>query len=275
MNVLMPQREQVERKMLKAREEIFAFERPLADVIDLEAIIRRRYKPVWGGATNFTLTLDTTGPAGVTVSINAAAAYATSQAATLSIGTSDGDTTGYQMKVWGDVDLAADANVQDTEGNSAWIAFNASKAITLLTGDGSKTITIRLRDDVWNESSTASDSITLDTTLPVPNITTGPDVSRLSKIAGKRTCSFSWQSNAVFEEYKVKVVPASGSLNSAGTTIPTTNGSTNMTGSAGGYPATTNIDSVIDGRDLELADTGDGAKVVKVFVRDAATNWSL
>jgi hypothetical protein len=86
--------------------------------------------------------------------------------------------------------------------------------------------------------------------------------------------SFSFQVDQVFDEYKVKVVPSSGSLESAGTLIPTTNGSTNMSGSAGGYPATTNINSTIDGRDLELADAGDGTKVVKIFVRDPSGNWS-
>jgi hypothetical protein len=43
----------------------------------------------------------------------------------------------------------------------------------------------------------------------------------------------------------------------------------------GSFPATTGIDSMIDGRDLETASAGDGTKIVKVFVRDDANNWSI
>ena len=48
-----------------------------------------------------------------------------------------------------------------------------------------------------------------------------------------------------------------------------------MSGEALNYPATTGITSVIDGRDLETASAGDGVKVVKVFVKDDAGNWSV
>jgi len=225
-------------------------------------------------ATNFTVTLDTTAPAGVTISLAAGAAATAVRDITATIGTSDGDTTGYQMKIWGSVDNAANANIQTTEGASAWISFSTSQAVRLSTGDGSKTVNVKVRDDVWNESAQQSDSITLDTTLPVPNITVGPDATRVSKVAGKRTVNFSWQSDSIFEEYKVKVVPATNSTESAGTTIPTTNGSTNTSGTAGGYPATTNINTSLDGRDIELASSGDGDKIIKVFVREASGNWS-
>jgi hypothetical protein len=226
-------------------------------------------------ANNFTVTLDTTAPAGVTITLAAGAAATAVRPITATIATSDGDTTGYQMKIWGSVDPAANANIQATEGGSAWIAFSTSQAVTLSTGDGSKTVNVKVRDDVWNESTQGSDSITLDTSIPVVNITSGPDTTKVSKVSGKRTVNVSWQSDSVFEEYKVKVVPSTGSIESAGTTIPTTNGSTNVAGSAGGYPATTNINTVIDGRDLELASSGDGDKIVKIFVREASGNWSV
>src|SRR3954471_7094034 len=109
-------------------------------------------------AANFTLTLDTTGPAGVAGSINAGATYTTSRDVTLGPTTTDSDTTGYQIKIWGNVDTAFDANIQATEGASTWITLTASMAVRLSTGDGSKTLTWRLRDDVNNESSTATDS---------------------------------------------------------------------------------------------------------------------
>jgi hypothetical protein len=224
-------------------------------------------------ATNFTLTLDTTAPASVSASINSGAAFTTSQTVTLGITSPDSDS--YQMKIWGNVDLANDASVQDTEANSAWISFATTKSVKLSTGDGVKTLTVRVRDDVGNESSTASDTITLDTTAPVPNITVAADHTKISKIAGFRTSTFSWAVDQAFEEYKVKVVSSASDPNTAGTTIGTTNGSTNTSGTAGGYPASTNITTAIDGRDLEAASAGDGAKIIKVFARDSGGNWSV
>lgn len=226
-------------------------------------------------ATNFTLTLDTAGPANPTASINGGAAFASSQAATVAVGTSDGSTTGYQVKIWGSVDPAADANIQATEGASSWITLATPHSITLSAGDGVKTINIKLRDDVLNESVSASDTITLDTTAPIPNITVAPDRTRVSKISTRDTSTFQWASDAPFEEYKVKVVSAAGDPHTAGTTIPTTAGSTNMAGAAGGYPASTNITSSIKGADLETASAGDGEKVIKVFVREESGNWSV
>lgn len=50
-------------------------------------------------ASYFNLTLDTTAPSGLTLSINDGALYATSTAVKLTIGVSDDVTTGYQMKI--------------------------------------------------------------------------------------------------------------------------------------------------------------------------------
>lgn len=226
-------------------------------------------------ATDFTLTLDTTAPAGVAVSLAAGATYATSRDISAGITTSDGDTTGYQMKVWGDVDAAYDASVQPLEANSTWISYAAAKAIRLSNGDGVKTVYVKIRDDVYNESAQASDAITLDTSAPVPNINVAPSASKVSKVTGKDQITFGWQADAAFVEYKVKVVPASGSTEAAGTTLLTTNGSANVSGNAGNYNASTTITTTIDGADLEAASAGDGAKVIKVFVKDAAGNWSV
>lgn len=252
------------------------------EIFELGALLRRDWARHHLAALNdptamasyFTVALDTTGPQSPTFLVASDAAYTSTQVVTCQIGTSDNPTTGYQMKIWGNVDLADNPNIQDTEGNSSWITFSTTQAVKLLAGDGIKTLSAKIRDDVWNETTVLSDSITLDTTLPVATITTGPDVTRVSKIAGKRTVSFSWTADTIFDEYKVKVVPSSGSLNTAGTAILTTNGSTNMSGVAGGYPASTAINSTLDGRDLDAASPGDGAKIVKVFIKDTAGNWS-
>lgn len=229
-------------------------------------------------ATNFTLVLDTTAPAGVSVLIDGGAAYSPDNTVDLAIATTDdgGSPTGYTMKIYGDVsDTAEPTRYRATEGDAPWIAFDAAAlGVALSSGDGAKTVRVKIRDDVWNESAEATDTITVDSTAPTPNITIGPDATRISKVSGKRVVNFSWQSSEAFEEYKIKVVPATDSLESAGTVIPTTNGSTNVAGAAGGYPATTNISSSVDGRDLELASAGDGNKIIKIFVREASGTWS-
>ena len=78
-----------------------------------------------------------------------------------------------------------------------------------------------------------------------------------------------------FAEYKVCVVSANSSTQEAGTTIPTVGGSINTSGDSGNYPAATNIQVTITGADLESASSGDGAKIIKVFVKNAAGTWSV
>jgi len=226
-------------------------------------------------ASYFNITLDTLAPSGATFSINNNDAFTASAVVTAYFNTVDGDTTGYQIKIWGDVNTSADADVQATENASAWISYAASKSITLSSGDGSKTVYAKIRDDVYNETAQLSDSITLDTTAPVVTITTNPDVSRISKVSGKDTVTFGWESDSIYDEYKVKVVPSSASLHSAGTTIATSNGSTNTSGSTANQPASTEVTTTIKGADLEAASAGDGEKVIKVFVKDDAGNWSV
>ena len=230
--------------------------------------------PIGGGASSVTVTLDTTGPASPTISINSGAVYATTQSVTVTIGTSDSPTTSYQMKVYGDVDTGADANVQATKAASTWISYATSKAITLSSGDGSKTVKVTIRDDVWNESSEATDSITLDTTLPTVAVQSGPTPSKISKVTGKEDSVFVWQSDQQYDAYKVKVVASSGAAHSTGTQIPTTAGSSNVSGSTADQPAATNVTTTIKGADLETADAGDGAKIIKVFVQDDSGTWS-
>lgn len=225
-------------------------------------------------ANYFNLTLDTTGPAAPSISLEGGATYATAQLVTATISTSDSPTTNYQMKIWGDVDTTHNPSIQTTEVASAWISYSTSQQVKLSSGDGSKTVYLKIRDDVYNESSQADDSIILDSTLPVVSIT-GPDLSKISKVTGKNVSSFSFTVDGIFDEYKVKVVASSGAAHDTGTQIPTTAGSTNMSGSAGDYPASTPINCSIYGTDLETADSGDGTKIIKVFVKDKAGNWSV
>ena len=217
-------------------------------------------------ASFFNLTLDTLAPAGLSLVLNDGAQYATSATVTAKISVSDTSTTGYQMKIWGTKAAA-------TEAAASWETFAATKSITLPDGDGLKTIYVKVRDDVGNESAAASDSITLNTSIPAVTIT-GPDKSRISKVTGYDAAAFSFVCDVDFEEYTVRVVPATSSLHTAGTQIPATGGSTNVSGTEGGYKKNTAINVTVKGADLEAASSGDGVKIVKVFVKNAAGTWS-
>lgn len=217
-------------------------------------------------ASFFNLILDTTAPAGVTLSLNDGARYTTNASITAKIGCSDADTTGYQLKVWGSVDGAA------TEADAAWVTYSATKVISLATGDGKKTVNLKVRDDVGNESEIVTKEIILDTAVPVVTIT-GPDKSKISKVETFNVAAISFTCDVDFVEYKVKVVPATTSLQDAGVVIGTANGSTNMSGT-GEYPDAEAINCTINGADLEAAAAGDGEKIIKVFVRNAAGTWS-
>ena len=185
------------------------------------------------------------------------------------------------MKIWGDLDLAqaktdgivASSAVETNETSAQWITFITSKQLKLSAGDGSKSISIQIRDDVWNISSTATDAIVLDMTRPIVTIS-GPDVTKISRISGKDKCAFSFVANENFQEYKVKVVASTGAAENTGTQIPITGGSVNMS-AIGTFTKDVPIESVIDGDDLFAAQSGDGVKIIKVFVKGVAGNWSI
>lgn len=221
-------------------------------------------------ASFFNLLLDTLAPDNLIAKLNNGALYTSSTAATLSVAVDDTDTTGYQMKIWG-VDGVTD------EADASWETFAASKAITLPTGDGLKTINVKVRDDVGNETAAATVTITLVSDVPVVTVT-GPDKSKISKVAGFDAAVISFMANMAFVEYKVCVVPAENSLVDAGALIPVAGGSINTSGTQTAespFPADTAINVTINGTDLESASGGDGTKIVKVFVKDDRDIWSV
>lgn len=217
-------------------------------------------------ASYFNLTLDTLAPQGLTIKLNNGSQYTTSKAVQLAINVTDESADGYQMKVWGIDGIAK-------ESDAVWETLANVKDITLSTGDGLKTVYVKVRDDVYNETAVASTSITLDTSVPAVTII-GPDVSRISKTSPKDVATFSFTSDVAFTEYKIKVVPSKSSLHDAGTLIGTANGSTNMS-ATGTFKASTAISCKIYGKDLEIASSGDGEKIIKVFVKNSVGTWSV
>ena len=217
-------------------------------------------------ASYFNLVLDTLAPQGLTVKLNNGSQYTTTKTVQLSVNVTDESTEGYQMKVWGIEGV-------DTESAAVWENLANIKNIILPSGDGLKTVYIKVRDDVYNETIATTATITLDTSVPAVTII-GPDVSKISKVSPKNVATFSFTSDVDFIEYKIKVVPSQSSLNDAGTLIGTANGSTNMEGT-GTFKKNNAISCKIYGKDLEAASSGDGKKIIKVFVKNANGTWSV
>ena len=213
-------------------------------------------------ASYFSLTLDTLAPTISAFTINGGATVTTSASVTLNITSADAAA----MKIWG-------INGVDSEAAATWETFASSKSVTLTSGDGSKTVYIKVRDSVYNESSTSSATITLSTAIPTITIT-GPDVSVISEQSGKNIATFSFSSSMALKAWKVKLVPANNSAHDAGTQMGTAGGSTNMTGTT--KAANTSVECKIYGSDLSTAASGvDGTYIIKVFGQASANDlWS-
>lgn len=213
-------------------------------------------------ASYFNLTLDTLAPTISAFTINSGASVTTSRTVTLNITSADAAA----MKIWG-IDGVA------SEAAASWETFDSAKTVTLTSGDGSKTVYIKVRDSVYNESAAASATITLSTAIPTITVT-GPDVSVISEQEGKNTATFTFQSSMALRAWKVKLVPSNASAHDAGTQIGTTNGSTNMTGTT--LAANTPVECKINGSDLSVAAGGaDGTYIIKVFGQASANDlWS-
>lgn len=213
-------------------------------------------------ASYFNLTLDTLAPTISAFTINSGASVTTSQTVTLTITSADAAA----MKIWG-------INGVASESAASWETFASSKQVTLTSGDGTKTVYIKVRDSVYNESASTSATITLSTAIPTITIT-GPDVSIISEQDGKNVATFSFSSSMALKAWKVKLVPSNSSAHDAGTQIGTANGSTNMTGTT--LTANTAKECKIYGSDLSVAAGGaDGTYIIKVFGQASANDlWS-
>ena len=114
---------------------------------------------VIAAAVTETITLDTTKPT-VNLSItgkgDTPSTHTDDTSVTLSISASDATSGEEYMMI---------ANTVDFSGSS-WVSYNNSKEWSLNSGDGEKTVYIKVKDRAGKISDITSDSITLDTTSP-------------------------------------------------------------------------------------------------------------
>jgi hypothetical protein len=227
---------------------------------------------------NVTIRLDTTPPSGVAVALDNGASFTSDDLVDVNITfdapTDEANTSLWQMLIWSaDIDETYDAKVKATEATSGWITYQNPYQVRFAGTDGPKTVSIRLRDEVNNSSGISTATITMDTTKPIVTVTNA-DVGRISENEGKNLAHFSFTCDVAFVEYQVRVVGTAGDNHLSGTLIPVTAGSVNTSGTGTFSTATEPIPVTIHGTDLRTASTGDGPKIIKVFCRDDAGNWS-
>jgi YD repeat-containing protein len=108
------------------------------------------------GDFTFTTTSDTSAPTG-TVIINNGAAYTNTTAVTLTLTCNDtGSGCAYMQ-------IAIDGTADNEPFNTP---FATTYSVTLLTGDGTKTVAVKFKDGAGNVSAQVTDTIILDLTLP-------------------------------------------------------------------------------------------------------------
>ncbi len=227
------------------------------------------------------ITLDTVAPAGVSVLVNGDAEKTTSSAVALTIACEEA-ADGYQMKIWGTAD-------SPTENDAVWETFQSTKNVVLPAGDGLKTVYVKVRDDVWNESATASDTITLYEKLP-SLIGLAVNKSKVSLVEGQNKTVGSFAVDENIDAVKIMIVQNCNDSHDAATniSIPVANGSKIETDNGdlscidGVLEAEELVDCVfvvsfdICAKDINSVAPGDGIKIVKVFVRSAETgSWSV
>ena len=194
------------------------------------------------------------------------------------------DLTGYQMKIWGTATAPG-------ESDAAWESYQEAKNVTLSSADGIKTVYVKVRDDVWNESATASDTITLNSKVPAVNFRIVD--SKLSLVQGKNSAGGNFGFDENIDAAKIMIVSDINARHDDDTNIriPATNGSfmfkdddSLLTKENEGYLEFENnlCDKdylnyyIIRAEDIAAVAPGDGVKILKLFVRSAETgSWSI
>lgn len=216
--------------------------------------------------------VDTLPPSDVTVSINGDYGTTDNPEVRLLVRTWDylnGQQDVVDMLIWGDVDPSADPRVATTEGASEWRPFEPMPVVVLAHGQGERTVSVKVRDNVGNVSTTAAGSITL-TVSPVPIVTIvqPPIRFRHSLQTGYNSIQFGWRADRAFSEYKVLAVDNIYATVDQGKALTGTN-----VAATGTFAAGTRIDSTVGVSGLLQVSEGSGGKILKAFVR-AGSVWS-
>lgn len=215
----------------------------------------------------FNIRLDTTAPQGPVFTVAGGAATVTDPVVPFVLTTTDADTTGYQIKLWGDVDLAYSASIQDTEAHSAWVGYGTIVQLQLAAGNGLKNVHAKIRDDVGNETAILNAALTLDTTAPVVTITVPPDLPKISKVAPWDVSHFTFAVDSDITSYDIRVVPDPAATHVQGTSLKVV---------VGNVGANVPIPETVDGPTLQAAVGPDGDYTIKVFAQEAGSGaWSV
>lgn len=214
----------------------------------------------------FNIRLDTTAPQAPVFQLHGGAATVTDPLVAVLLTTTDPDTTGYQVKIWGDVLLTDTPSIQDTEAASAWVGYGTIVQLRLSDGNGVKHVHAKIRDDVGNETAVLDVVITLDTTAPVVTITVAPDRPKISKVAPWDVSHFTFTADSDITHYEIRVVPGQSSTHDQGTLLHQVD--VNVI-------ANTPIPESVTGAELQAAVGPDGDYIVKVFAMEAESGaWS-
>ena len=134
-------------------------------------------KDISGNAmsSNYTLSFttgsapDVTAPSNASVSINSGASYTNSTAVTLTLSATDSvGVVGYYTSTSSSTPVASASGWNSVTSATS---YTGSVSYSLTSGDEQKTVYVWFKDAAGNVSSSASDSITLDTTAPIVTIT--------------------------------------------------------------------------------------------------------
>lgn len=117
-----------------------------------------------------TIILDTEGPVAGSVTIDSGNSYTGTTSVLLTIYATDNTTTVDEMMISEDPSFSG----------ASWEAYDISKAFILSSGDGLKTVYVKYRDTVCNESDSYQNQITLDTTAPAKVVLT--NIGKISKL---------------------------------------------------------------------------------------------
>jgi len=146
-----------------------------------------------------TIDLDTAAPTGASVTINGGD-YTNSTSVTLTL-----VATG-----------ATEMCISNTVTCTAWIAYTTSKAWTLSSGAGLKTVYAKFRDDLGNTSAQVNDTITFDNTAPTNGTATAAnDIASVVL----RWSGFADTGGSGIASYKIVYSTTSAPANCSGTDI--------------------------------------------------------